>query len=115
MALANTVCQIDDGTRRDGWEPFPTAQLAVEHYGAEYKQQRASAKAADLDDYAPPTAPTLASLVQRGAASLLPADRDLLQLEPPSWMPDSQASDCLGCHLPFRPLLRLRHHCRQAP
>ncbi|PNH02684.1 hypothetical protein TSOC_011310, partial [Tetrabaena socialis] len=36
----------------------------------------------------------------------------VLTLEPPLWLPDSHASDCLSCHLPFRPFTRLRHHCR---
>eukprot|EP00879_Flechtneria_rotunda_P009791 GHRR01010241.1.p1 GENE.GHRR01010241.1~~GHRR01010241.1.p1 ORF type:complete len:565 (+),score=243.91 GHRR01010241.1:902-2596(+) len=38
--------------------------------------------------------------------------RDILLLESPQWLPDSYASHCGGCQLPFRPLLRLRHHCR---
>jgi hypothetical protein len=36
----------------------------------------------------------------------------VLGLEPPLWLPDSHAADCLSCHLPFRPFTRLRHHCR---
>lgn len=36
----------------------------------------------------------------------------VLTLEPPLWLPDSHASDCLSCHMPFRPFTRLRHHCR---
>ncbi|GFR52465.1 hypothetical protein Agub_g14973 [Astrephomene gubernaculifera] len=36
----------------------------------------------------------------------------LLSLEPPLWLPDSHATECLSCHLPFRPFTRLRHHCR---
>lgn len=38
--------------------------------------------------------------------------RDVLLLEPPQWLPDSYASHCGGCQLPFKPLMRLRHHCR---
>jgi hypothetical protein len=37
---------------------------------------------------------------------------DVLLLDPPTWLPDSYASHCGGCHLPFKALLRLRHHCR---
>ncbi|GBF96574.1 hypothetical protein Rsub_09157 [Raphidocelis subcapitata] len=37
---------------------------------------------------------------------------DVLRLDPPTWLPDSYASHCGSCHLPFKPLLRLRHHCR---
>lgn len=36
----------------------------------------------------------------------------VLALEPPQWLPDSYASSCGSCHLAFRPLVRLRHHCR---
>ncbi|GIL55177.1 hypothetical protein Vafri_10769 [Volvox africanus] len=36
----------------------------------------------------------------------------VLSLEPPLWLPDSHATECLSCHLPFRPFTRLRHHCR---
>eukprot|EP00882_Tetradesmus_deserticola_P026988 GHRQ01029819.1.p1 GENE.GHRQ01029819.1~~GHRQ01029819.1.p1 ORF type:complete len:197 (+),score=53.85 GHRQ01029819.1:181-771(+) len=38
--------------------------------------------------------------------------RDVLLMEPPQWLPDSYASHCGACQLPFKPLLRLRHHCR---
>lgn len=50
----------------------------------------------------------------RGAPPYAPAgtQRDVLQLEPPQWQPDSGASHCAGCHKPFQPLRRLRHHCR---
>jgi len=37
---------------------------------------------------------------------------DVLLLDPPTWLPDSYASHCGSCHLPFKALLRLRHHCR---
>eukprot|EP00198_Chlamydomonas_reinhardtii_P009829 XP_001699166.1 predicted protein [Chlamydomonas reinhardtii] len=36
----------------------------------------------------------------------------VLSLEPPLWLPDSHAAECLSCHLPFRAFTRLRHHCR---
>lgn len=38
--------------------------------------------------------------------------RDVLTLEPPQWLPDSYASHCGGCQLPFKAIVRLRHHCR---
>lgn len=37
---------------------------------------------------------------------------DVLLLDPPTWLPDSYALHCGSCALPFKPLLRLRHHCR---
>lgn len=33
-------------------------------------------------------------------------------LEPPAWVPDEDAPNCMGCHVPFT-LFRRRHHCRQ--
>jgi hypothetical protein len=38
--------------------------------------------------------------------------RDVLQMQPPQWLPDSYASHCGNCMQQFKPLLRLRHHCR---
>ncbi|KAL6753055.1 DUF500-domain-containing protein [Haematococcus lacustris] len=35
-----------------------------------------------------------------------------MQLPPPQWLPDSMASACGACGRAFRPLTRLRHHCR---
>lgn len=34
--------------------------------------------------------------------SLLEGEGDLLSLEPPVWIPDSHASTCTRCKLPFR-------------
>ncbi|KAI8466576.1 MAG: hypothetical protein J3K34DRAFT_524441 [Monoraphidium minutum] len=49
-----------------------------------------------------------------GGAALPPSrsQADVLLLDPPMWLPDSYASHCANCSLPFKPLLRLRHHCR---
>lgn len=46
------------------------------------------------------------------AAATAAAMRQLMELLPPQWLPDSMAAACGGCHRPFRPLVRLRHHCR---
>ncbi|KAF5830036.1 hypothetical protein DUNSADRAFT_15145 [Dunaliella salina] len=46
------------------------------------------------------------------AAATAAAMRQLMELLPPQWLPDSMATACGGCHKPFRPLVRLRHHCR---
>ena len=35
-------------------------------------------------------------------ATLLEGEGDLLSLEPPVWVPDSHASACTRCMLPFR-------------
>lgn len=36
----------------------------------------------------------------------------ILSWVPPQWMPDSCAPACKACCLPFKPVVRLRHHCR---
>ncbi|KAF7014814.1 unnamed protein product [Triticum aestivum] len=40
------------------------------------------------------------------------AYREVLQADPPEWLPDSSASVCLQCSFPFTALTRGRHHCR---
>ena len=39
-------------------------------------------------------------------SALLEGEGDLLSLEPPVWVPDSHASACTRCKLPFRYALR---------
>ncbi|KAG2435848.1 hypothetical protein HXX76_007043 [Chlamydomonas incerta] len=60
-----------------------------------------------------PTGSSMSTLIpglgSGGSGSGGPA---VLSLEPPLWLPDSHAAECLSCHLPFRPFTRLRHHCR---
>ncbi|OMO92536.1 Zinc finger, FYVE-type [Corchorus olitorius] len=38
--------------------------------------------------------------------------REILEAEPPKWLPDSAASACMLCNLRFHPFMRPRHHCR---
>ncbi|KAL8171226.1 hypothetical protein V2J09_023030 [Rumex salicifolius] len=38
--------------------------------------------------------------------------KEVLEAEPPEWLPDSRASVCMQCTAPFTPLTRGRHHCR---
>ncbi|KAF8059433.1 Sh3yl1 [Scenedesmus sp. PABB004] len=149
IALA-TAAFMDDTTKEEGWEAFPTASATAEHYAHEV--QRAAAPLAALlasysggdDDGGGPSAPALPAgvgaggvragdvaggrhtgggLQQHHAAPLhahpgLPQSapggpqRDVLRLEPPQWLPDSYASHCGNCMQPFKPLMRLRHHCR---
>lgn len=40
------------------------------------------------------------------------AYKDLLDADPPEWLPDSLASVCMQCTAPFTALTRGRHHCR---
>ncbi|KAJ7515992.1 hypothetical protein O6H91_22G038300 [Diphasiastrum complanatum] len=38
--------------------------------------------------------------------------KEVLEAEPPEWIPDSAASSCLLCGSSFRPFTCARHHCR---
>lgn len=38
--------------------------------------------------------------------------QEILEIEPPKWLPDSSAAACMLCNVRFHPLMRTRHHCR---
>lgn len=38
--------------------------------------------------------------------------KEVLEADPPEWLPDSHASACMMCRAPFTALTRGRHHCR---
>lgn len=38
--------------------------------------------------------------------------KDILDAEPPKWLPDSAASACMLCNIRFHPIMCPRHHCR---
>lgn len=38
--------------------------------------------------------------------------REILEAEPPKWLPDSAASACMLCNVRFHPIMCSRHHCR---
>ncbi|KAF5204969.1 Sh3 domain-containing ysc84-like protein [Thalictrum thalictroides] len=40
------------------------------------------------------------------------AYKEVLETEPPEWLPDSATSACMQCTSPFTALTRGRHHCR---
>lgn len=40
------------------------------------------------------------------------AYKDVLEAEPPEWLPDSSSSFCMQCTAPFTAITRGRHHCR---
>ncbi|KAF5730751.1 hypothetical protein HS088_TW19G00347 [Tripterygium wilfordii] len=37
---------------------------------------------------------------------------EILEAEPPKWLPDSSASACMLCSVRFHPIMCSRHHCR---
>ncbi|XP_051128405.1 uncharacterized protein LOC127249566 [Andrographis paniculata] len=38
--------------------------------------------------------------------------QEILDSEPPKWLPDSAASSCMLCSVRFHPIMCTRHHCR---
>ncbi|KAI3697770.1 hypothetical protein L6452_30867 [Arctium lappa] len=38
--------------------------------------------------------------------------QEILETEPPKWLPDSSASACMLCNVRFHPIMCTRHHCR---
>nr|GEZ49688.1 Ysc84 actin-binding domain-containing protein [Tanacetum cinerariifolium] len=38
--------------------------------------------------------------------------QELLETEPPKWLPDSSAASCMLCNVRFHPIMCTRHHCR---
>ncbi|XP_073278477.1 uncharacterized protein [Primulina huaijiensis] len=40
------------------------------------------------------------------------AYKEILEAEPPEWLPDSSTTVCMRCNTPFTALTRGRHHCR---
>ncbi|XP_075503142.1 uncharacterized protein LOC142540687 [Primulina tabacum] len=38
--------------------------------------------------------------------------KEILEAEPPKWLPDSAASACMLCNVRFHPIMCSRHHCR---
>lgn len=40
------------------------------------------------------------------------AYKEVLEAEPPEWLPDSSSTVCMQCTAPFTALTRGRHHCR---
>lgn len=40
------------------------------------------------------------------------AYKDVLEAEPPEWLPDSSSKVCMQCNAPFTAITRGRHHCR---
>ena len=115
VALA-TMLYLDEREQQEGWEAFPDTHAAARSYKDDVKQhlesqqQLATAAWHAEGGMTDGVAPARGSLDAASGGSQ--ADRDVLALEPPQWLPDSFASACGGCHLQFRPITRLKHHCR---
>ncbi|XP_047310526.1 uncharacterized protein LOC124914091 [Impatiens glandulifera] len=37
---------------------------------------------------------------------------EIIEMDPPKWLPDSAASSCMLCSVRFHPIMCTRHHCR---
>lgn len=59
-----------------------------------------------------PSAPPLLDLNPFNAFNNYSAYKDVLEAEPPEWLPDSSSTVCMQCTAPFTALTRGRHHCR---
>ncbi|CAD7705416.1 unnamed protein product [Ostreobium quekettii] len=103
VSLANNL-QIDCQTREAGWEAFPTARTTAQQYSSELGRKPANGGQA-MPSAPPVDASHLTGGVDDGGV-------DVMSLEPPCWVPDSQGIQCSNCCLNFRTLVRLRHHCR---
>lgn len=137
--LVTTAQFNSGGVEEDGWESVPTRAHAVKMYAQELEGQLQTQTAKRGEDSRPslsePTAPSTTQDVVRDAAaqhinsgrrplSILSGSyhsrhaepkhsyESILSWVPPQWMPDSCARECKGCCKPFKPLVRLRHHCR---
>ncbi|KAG1674919.1 hypothetical protein FOA52_014712 [Chlamydomonas sp. UWO 241] len=91
---------LDAREAADGWEAFPDGVSTAATYKDDVKQRLAEQRQGNA-------ASDLAKWPARHAA-----DREILALEPPTWLPDSQATACGSCCLTFRAITRLKHHCR---
>lgn len=121
------------GVDEDGWESVPTRAHAVMMHAQDLEALQSTAPARlpsgpELDEPRPthevvrdaaaqhmsPTQHPLAILTgsYRNSAEPRHSYESILSWVPPQWMPDSCASECKACCLPFKPIVRLRHHCR---
>ncbi|XP_052199683.1 uncharacterized protein LOC127806431 [Diospyros lotus] len=55
--------------------------------------------------------PSAPPLIQPNAMNYS-AQKDMLEAEPPEWLPDSSTTACMQCTASFTALTRGRHHCR---
>ena len=61
--------------------------------------------------YIPSAPPLLAPLLEPNGINYS-AYKEVLDAEPPEWVPDSATTVCMQCTAPFTALTRGRHHCR---
>ena len=139
--LVTTAHFNSGGVDEDGWEAVPTRAHAVKMYAQELDGQlqsqtprRRSLEESRRSFSEPPASRAAQDVVRDAAAQHMNAGpgslailsgsyhnrraepkhsyESILSWVPPQWMPDSCAPECKGCCKPFKPLVRMRHHCR---
>jgi hypothetical protein len=136
--LVTTAQFNSGGVEEDGWETVPTRAHAVKMYAQELEgqlqkqspQPRNSMQTSFTDQAPRPTTEVVRDAAAQhinggsGPLTILTGSyhnrhaepkhsyESILSWVPPQWMPDSCAPECKGCCRPFKPLVRLRHHCR---
>lgn len=138
--LVTTAHLNSGGVEEDGWEAVPTRAHAVKMYAQELEGQlqsqtpRRSLEESRRSLSEPPASRATQDVVRDAAAQHMNAGpgplailsgsyhnrraepkhsyESILSWVPPQWMPDSCAPECKGCCKPFKPIVRMRHHCR---
>jgi hypothetical protein len=136
--LVTTAQFNSGGVEEDGWESVPTRAHAVKMYAQDLEghlqTDTPTHNAEPRRSVGEPAAPRPTQDVVRDAAAQhkspgqaltilsgsyhnhraepIHSYESILSWVPPQWMPDSCARECKSCCKPFKPLVRLRHHCR---
>lgn len=97
---ARRVCTLQQESADEVEGCTPSTQQVVRQAAAQHRPPRSE-----------PLSILMASNY-RSAPSARFSYESILSWVPPQWMPDSCAPACKGCCLPFKPVVRLRHHCR---
>lgn len=70
-----------------------------------------SSKNGDTDLHSSVYIPSAPPLLEAGGINYS-AYKEVLEAEPPEWLPDSATTICMQCTAPFTAITRGRHHCR---
>lgn len=131
--LVTTAQFQSGGVDEDGWESVPTRAHAVMMHAQDLEALQTSVPSQSRSvptlqqprpthevvrdaaaQHMSPAQHPLAILAgsYRNSAEPRHSYESILSWVPPQWMPDSCARECKACCLPFKPVVRLRHHCR---
>ena len=110
-------CKVNLKTVLNGMVPILTDQNRIQ--GDSRSQQNSSLDISFLssekngDSFLHPSVciPSAPPLLEMEAINY-DAYREVLEAEPPEWLPDSYTAVCMQCTSPFTAITRGRHHCR---